>query len=92
MALTCSNLGKFLVVHTFVARRFQVPLDARAPSGEIWNYFLRRLSCKVEELTPSTPFTYLILATILCKGAIETISLRVFKASVATNHVKIVMK
>jgi len=63
--LTCSILGKFLVVHTFVARRFQVRLDARAPSGEIWNYLLRRLSCKVEDLTPYTPFRYLILATNL---------------------------
>jgi len=61
--LTCSILGKYLVVHTFVAMRFQVRLDARAPSGKIWNYLLRRLACKVEDLTPSTPFRYLFLAT-----------------------------
>jgi len=89
--LTCCILGKFLVVHTFVARRFQVRLDARSPSSEIWNYLLRRLSCKVEDLTPSTPFRDLILATNLLKGATDIISLRVFKASVKTNHVKIVM-
>jgi len=43
-------LGKFLVVHTFVARRFQVRLDARAPSGESWKYLLRRLSCIAKDL------------------------------------------
>jgi len=43
MDLTSCILGKFLVVHTFVARRFKVRLDARAPIGESWNYVLRRL-------------------------------------------------
>ena len=89
--MTSCIMGKFLVVHTFVASRFQVRLDARAPSGESWIYLLTRLSCNVEDLTPSTPFRDLILATNLRKGATGTISLRVFKASVATNHVKIVM-
>jgi len=56
MDLTSCNLSKLLVVHTFVARRFQGRLDARVPSGEIWNYLLRRLSCNVEDLTASTPF------------------------------------
>jgi len=32
------NVGKFLVVPTFVARRLQVRLDARAPNGESWIY------------------------------------------------------
>jgi len=68
MDLTSCNLGKFLVVHTFVASRFQVRLDARAPSGESWIYLLTRLSCNVEDLTPSTPFRDLILATNLKKG------------------------
>ena len=36
--LTSCNLGKFLVVPTFLARRLQVRLDARAPTGGIWNY------------------------------------------------------
>jgi len=89
--LTRCFLGNFLVVHTSVARRFQVCLDARVPSGKIWNYLLTRMSCNVEDLTPSTPFRDLILAANLWKGATDTISLRVFKASVATNHVKIVM-
>jgi len=40
MDLTTCNLGKFLVVPTFVAKRLQVRLDARAPSGESWNYLL----------------------------------------------------
>jgi len=89
--LTSCILGKFLVVHTFVARHFQVCLDARAPSGEIWNYLLRRMYCNVKDLTPSTPFRDLILATNVRKWATGTISLHVFKASVATHHVKIVM-
>jgi len=54
-----------VVVHTFVARRLQVSLDARAPSGESWNYLLSVLSCNVEDLTPSTPFRDMILATNL---------------------------
>jgi len=65
MDLTSCILGKFLVVHTFVARRFQVRLDTRTPSGGSWNDLLRRLSCNVEDLTPSTPFRDLILATNL---------------------------
>ena len=80
MDLTNCFLGKFYVVHTFDARRFQVRLNARAPSGESWNYLLRRLSCNVEELTTSTPFRDLILITNLLKEATDTISLRVFKA------------
>jgi len=63
--LTSCNVGKFLVVTTFVARYFQVRLDARAPSGECWNYLLRRLSCNVEELPPSTLFRDLIHSTNL---------------------------
>ena len=91
MDLTSCIMGKFLVVHTFFARRLQVRLGAKAPSGESWNYLLRRLFCNVEGLNPSMPFRDLILATNLLKGATETISLRVFKASIATNHIKIVM-
>jgi len=33
MDLTRCNLGMFLLVPTFVARRLQVRLDAKAPSG-----------------------------------------------------------
>jgi len=89
--LTSCNLGKFLVVPTFVARHFQVHLDARAPSCECWNYLVRRLSCNAEDLTPSTPFRDLILTTNLWQVAKEPISLRVFKAWIATNHIKRVM-
>jgi len=69
MDLTTCNVGKFLVVPTFVARRLQVILDARAPSGESWNYLSRRLSLNVKDITPSTPFRDLILATNLCQGS-----------------------
>jgi hypothetical protein len=91
MDLTTCILYKFLVFHTLVARRFQVRQDARAPIGEIWNYLLRRMSCNVEAFTHYTPIRDLILATNLWKGATDTISLSVFKATVATNHIKIVM-
>jgi len=67
MDLRRCNLGKFLVVHTFVARRLQVRQDARAPSGESWNY-LSSLSCNIEDLTPSMPFRDLFLATNLGQG------------------------
>jgi len=63
--MTICIMGKFLVVHTFVARRLQVRLDARAPSGESLSYLLRRLFCNVEGLNPSTPFRDLIIATNL---------------------------
>jgi len=36
--LTSCNVGKFLLVPTFLARRLLVRLDARDPSGESWNY------------------------------------------------------
>jgi len=68
MDLTRCNLGKFLVVHTFVARRLQVRQDATAPSGESWNYLSRNLFCNIEELIPSTPFRDLFLATKLRQG------------------------
>jgi len=44
MHLTRCNLGKFLVVPTFVARRLHSCKDARHPSNESWNYFWRRLA------------------------------------------------
>ena len=84
MDLTRCNLGKFLVVPTMVPRRHEVRQDARAASGKSWNYFSSRLSCNVEDLTPSTPFSDLILAT-------NTIRLCVLKAWDATNHVNKVM-
>ena len=80
MDLTTCFLSKFYVVHTFDARRFQVRLDARDPSGESWDCLLRRLSCNVGDLTNSTPFRDLILVTNLINEATKTISLRVFKA------------
>jgi len=50
------NLGKYLVVPTFVASRLQVCKDARDPSGEIWNYLSRRQSSNFTEKTASTQF------------------------------------
>jgi len=65
MDLARCNLCKFLVVPTFVARRLQVLLDVRAPSGETWNYLSRKMSCNVEDLKPTTPFWDLFLSTNL---------------------------
>jgi len=59
------NLGKFLVVPTFVASRLSVRKDARDPSGESWHYLSRRQSCNFAEKTASTPFRDLFLATNL---------------------------
>jgi len=56
MDTTRCNLGKLLVVPTFVAKRLQVRKDARDPSGESWNYLSRRLSCNFAEMTSSTPY------------------------------------
>ena len=68
--LKSCKLGKFLVVPTFIARRLYVRLNARAPSGESWNYLSRMLYCNIEEdLTPSTPYRDLIFATNLCQGS-----------------------
>jgi len=57
--------GQVLSSSLLVARRFQVRLDARAPSGESWNYLSIRLACNVESLTPSKPFGDLFLDTNL---------------------------
>jgi len=59
------NLGKFLVVPTFVARRLPVCKDARDPSGESWNYLSKRQSCNFTVKTASTQFRDLFLATNL---------------------------
>jgi hypothetical protein len=76
--LTICILSKFLVVHSFVARRFGVRLDASAPSGEIWNYLLRRISCNVEDLTTSTPFRDLTqLAYVYLKHVLQQTTYRV---------------
>ena len=80
MDLRRCNLGKFLVVHPFFARRPQVRQDAGAPSGESWNYLSGTLSCNIEVLTLSTSFRDLFLPTNLRQGASDTISLCVFKA------------
>jgi hypothetical protein len=60
--MTRCNVGKFLIVPTFVVRRLQVRKDARDPSGQSWNYLSRRLSCNFAEMTASMPFTDLFLA------------------------------
>jgi hypothetical protein len=62
MDMARCNLGKFLVVPTFVAKRHQVSKDARDPSGERWNYLSRRQSCNFTEKTVSTRFRDLFLA------------------------------
>jgi len=67
MDMTRCNLGKFLVVPTFVARRLQVRKDARDPSGESWNYLSKRQSCFFAQKTASMPFRDLFLATNLRK-------------------------
>jgi len=80
MDLTRCNLGKFLAVHSFFARRLQVRQDARAPSGESWNYFSRRLSCNIKELTLPGHLGICSLLQIYNKWTSNTISLCVFKA------------
>ena len=65
MDMARCNLGKFLVVPTFVARLLQVCKDARDPSGESWNYLSRRQSCNFTEKTVSTQFRDLFLARFL---------------------------
>ena len=62
MDMARCNLGKFLVVPNFVARRLQVCKDARDTSGESWNYLSRRQSCNFTEKTASTQFRDLFLA------------------------------
>ena len=59
------NLGKFLVVRTFVAMRLQICKDATDLSGECLNYLSRGQSCNFTEKTASTLFRDLFLATIL---------------------------
>jgi len=91
--LWSDKLHSGLVLSSSDIRCQAVPSTPRrqSPSVESWNYFLRRLSCNVENLTPSAPFRYLIPATNLWQGATDPISLGVLKAWVATNHIKRVM-
>jgi len=67
MDLTTYNLGKFLEVPTFVARRLLVRLDVRVPSGESWNYLSRRLSCYVKTLHLPRHFGICFLLQIYVK-------------------------
>ena len=80
MDLTTCNVGKFLVVHTFVASCLQVRLDARAPSGESWNYLSRRLSLNVKTLPLHRHLGIRFLLQIYVKGAMDTFSLCALKA------------
>jgi len=43
--MTRCRLGNFLVIPTFVTRRLHICKGGRDPSGDIWNYLSRRLSC-----------------------------------------------
>jgi len=54
-------LDKFLVVPTFVARWLYVCKDAR-------ELFVESLSCNFREMTASSPFMYMFLATNLRQG------------------------
>jgi len=81
---TRCKLDKLLVVPTFVARRLQVRKDARDPSGESWNYLSRRLSCNLAEMTSSTPFRDLWTTPTIKLSVTKC----VFKAWLATNHIK----
>ena len=56
MNMTGRNMGKLLVVPTFVARRLHLCKDTRGPSSESWNYLSRRLSCNFAEKIAFTPF------------------------------------
>ena len=55
-------------------------ISDKIPSGESWNYLSRMLSYNIEDLTPSTPFRDLILATNLCQGSDGLIRLCVLEA------------
>jgi len=63
--MTGRKLGRFLVVSTFDARHLPICSDARDPSGEFWNYLTGRLCCNFAEMTTSTLFGDLFLATNL---------------------------
>jgi len=68
MNMTGCNLGKFLVVPTFVARRLHLCKDARDPSGESMNYLSRRLSCNFAEIIALKSFRVLFLDLQTCLG------------------------
>jgi formate/nitrite transporter FocA (FNT family) len=64
-------LGNFLVVPTFVCK------DARDPSGKWWDNLSKILFGNFAEMTASSPFMYMFLATNLRQvtdGDIEFIS------------------
>jgi len=68
MNMTGRNLGKFLVVPTFVARRLHLYKDARDPSGKSWKYLSRRMSCNFAEMIALTSFRDLFLDLQTCLG------------------------
>ena len=68
MNMTGRNLGKFLVVPTFVARRLHLCKNATDPSSESWNYLSRRLSCNFSEMIVFTPLRDLFLDLQTCLG------------------------
>jgi len=78
MDLTSCNLGKFLVVHTFVARHLQVRQDARVPSGESCNYLSRSLPVILKNLPLPRHLGISFLLPIYDKWATDTINLCVF--------------
>jgi len=64
-------LGNFLVVPTFVCK------DSRDPSEKRWNILSKILCDNFAEMTASSPFMYMFLATNLRQvtdGGIEVIS------------------
>jgi len=76
MDLVYCILCNFLVVPIFIARCLYVCKDARDPSGKCWNYWSRSLFGTVAEMTASSPFMPMFLATNLLQvtdGDIEEV-------------------
>jgi len=84
--MTRCNLGKFLVVPTFVTRRLQVRKDARDPSGESWNYLSRIRSSNFAVMTASKPFMDVFHATNIRQVDESHCYKCVFKTWLAANH------
>jgi len=84
------NLGKFLVVPTFVARRLQICKDARDTSGEGWNYLSRRQSFNLPKRQLLRNLGICFLPQIYDKWAKHTLICYgcVFKTWLVSNHIK----
>ena len=67
MDLEYRTLCNFLVVPTFIAKCLYVCRDARDPSCKSWNYCSRSLFGNVADMTASSPFISMFLATNLLR-------------------------